>query len=95
LVTPTFFVFVFAVGITVGKEFLNEIICFKDFSQIRLLKRLSNVSCFLSSTHCSAEGSYLGIDESGPSRALVLLDTEDGGTTITRSVRNTDPTKER
>ena len=39
---------------------------------------------------CSAEGPYLVIHESGPSRALVLLNAEDG-----RSVRNTDPTKER
>jgi len=95
LVTPAVFVFVFEVGITVRQEFLNEIICFRDFSQIRLLKGLSNVFSFLSGLHCSAEGPYLVTDESGPSRALVLLDTEGGGTTITRSVRNTDPTKER
>jgi hypothetical protein len=77
------------------RVFFNEIICFKDFSQIRLLKGLSNVFSFLSGMHCSAEGSCRVTDESGPSRALVLLDTEGDGTTITRSVRNTDPTKER
>jgi len=34
LVTPAAFVFVFEVGITVRQEFLNEIICFRDFSPV-------------------------------------------------------------